>query len=84
MVAAWNGLAIAALAEAGALLGQPAWVDAAAAAAELLLRRAPRRRPAAAQLARRRGRRAGGVLEDYADVAEGLLALHQVTGSRAG
>ncbi len=80
VVAAWNGLAIAALAEAGALLDEPAWVDAARGAATLLsevhlidgrLRRASR------------DGRVGihaGVLEDYGDVAEGFLALHQVTG----
>jgi uncharacterized protein YyaL (SSP411 family) len=81
VVAAWNGLAIAALAEAGALLEVPHWVDAATAAADLLrdvhvvdgrLRRTSRDGVT--------GRHAG-VLDDYGDVAEGLLALHSVTGS---
>jgi uncharacterized protein YyaL (SSP411 family) len=80
VVAAWNGLAVAALAEAGALLGRADWVDAAREAAALVLdlhvvdgrlRRVSRDgvvgRPA-------------GVLEDHADLAEGLLALHMVTG----
>jgi uncharacterized protein YyaL (SSP411 family) len=82
VVAAWNGLAIAALAETGALLDRPDLVAAATATAELLvdlhvvdgrLRRVSRDgvvgRPA-------------GVLEDYADVAEGLLALLSVTGDQ--
>ncbi|WP_250281485.1 MULTISPECIES: thioredoxin domain-containing protein [unclassified Frankia] len=80
IVAAWNGLAIAALAEAGALLAEPAWVTAATSAATLLrdvhlvdgrLRRTSRHGRVGAN---------AGVLEDYGDVAEGLLALHQVTG----
>jgi uncharacterized protein YyaL (SSP411 family) len=80
VVAAWNGLAIAALAEAGALLAEPAWVTAAVEAATLLadlhwvggrLRRTSRHG--------RVGTNAG-VLEDYGDVAEGLLVLHQITG----
>src|SRR5829696_2054832 len=79
VVTAWNGLAVAGLAEAGALLGEPAWVDAAAVAADLLLRlhrvdgrlRRTSRHGVAGQPA--------GVLEDYADLAEGLLALHQAT-----
>ncbi len=80
VVAAWNGLAIAALAEGGALLDRPDWVAAADTCA-LLLRSTHR---ASGRLLRTSrdgvaGRNAG-VLEDYADVAEGLLALHQVTG----
>jgi uncharacterized protein YyaL (SSP411 family) len=80
VVAAWNGLAIAALAEAGALLEQPRYVEAADGCADLLrdvhlvdgrLRRTSRDGAV--------GRNAG-VLEDHADLAEGLLALHQVTG----
>ncbi|HEY2173770.1 MAG TPA: thioredoxin domain-containing protein [Mycobacteriales bacterium] len=81
VVTAWNGLAVAALAEAGVLLEDPAYLAAAEDAAELLLRlhlvdgrlrrtsRAGRAGPGA------------GVLEDYGDVADGLLALHQATGS---
>jgi len=81
VVAAWNGLAIAALAEAGALLAEPSYLDAAVAAATLLLdvhlvdgrlRRTSRDGRVGAN---------AGVLEDYADVAEGLLALHQATGA---
>jgi uncharacterized protein YyaL (SSP411 family) len=80
VVAAWNGLAIAALAEAGVLLDRPDYVEAADCCADLLrdlhvvdgrLRRTSRDGVI--------GRNAG-VLEDYADVAEGLLALHQATG----
>ncbi|HSF27058.1 MAG TPA: thioredoxin domain-containing protein, partial [Actinomycetes bacterium] len=81
VVAAWNGLAIAALAEAGALLDEPAYVEAAVAAADLLVtvhldERGRLRRTS------RDGRvgDSAGLLEDHADVAEGLLALHQVTG----
>ena len=42
VVAAWNGLAISGLCDAGLLLGEPAYVEAAVAAGELLWRAAPR------------------------------------------
>jgi uncharacterized protein len=83
VVAAWNGLAVAALAETGALLDRPDLVDAAAGVARLLV---------GTHLVDGRLRRASrdgvvgvhaGVLEDYADVAEGLLALFAVTGDAA-
>ncbi|HEY0814996.1 MAG TPA: thioredoxin domain-containing protein [Pseudonocardia sp.] len=81
VVTAWNGLAIVALAEAGAALERPAWIDAAVAAAELLLTR----HVVDGRLRRssRDGRvgAAAGVLEDYAALADGLLALHQATGA---
>ncbi len=80
VVAAWNGLAIAALAEAGLLLERPDFTAAARSAAELLasvhltdgrLARTSRAGTASAS---------AGVLEDYACVADGLLALSGVTG----
>ncbi|WP_216209549.1 thioredoxin domain-containing protein [Amycolatopsis aidingensis] len=80
VIAAWNGLAITALAEAGVALRRPQWIDAAAEAAELLLDK----HMVAGRL--RRSSREGvvgaaaGVLEDHSCLAEGLLALHQATG----
>jgi uncharacterized protein YyaL (SSP411 family) len=80
VVTAWNGLAIAALAEHGVLTGHEESVAAARRSAELLagthwadgrLRRASRDGVVG---------RYAGVLEDYGDLAEGLLALHQATG----
>ncbi|UXY29582.1 thioredoxin domain-containing protein [Streptomyces sp. HUAS TT20] len=81
VVAAWNGLAVAALAETGAYFDRPDLVEAAVGAADLLVRL---HLDDHAQLARTsKDGRAGansGVLEDYADVAEGFLALASVTG----
>ncbi|GAA2578107.1 MULTISPECIES: thioredoxin domain-containing protein [Streptomyces] len=81
VVAAWNGLAIAALAETGAYFERPDLVEAAVAAADLLVRL---HLDAHVRLTRTsKDGRAGanaGVLEDYADVAEGFLALASVTG----
>jgi uncharacterized protein YyaL (SSP411 family) len=77
-LAAWNGLAIAALAEGGRL-GETRYVEAAVTAAESL--DAGLRRPDG-RLGRswKDGRATGeGVLEDYADLAEGLLALYEAT-----
>ncbi len=79
VVTAWNGLAVAALAEAGVLLDEPRYLRAAVDCAEMLvglhvadgrLRRTSRDGVVGAALA---------VAEDYGDLAEGLLALHQVT-----
>jgi uncharacterized protein YyaL (SSP411 family) len=83
IVTSWNGLAIAALADAGALFREPEWVDAAVTCARLLLdthlvggrlRRTSRDGVAGT---------AAGVADDYGNVAEGLLALHQATGEAA-
>ncbi|MFF4949528.1 thioredoxin domain-containing protein [Streptomyces chattanoogensis] len=81
VVASWNGLAIAALAETGAYFDRPDLIQAATDAADLLVRvhmdwqarlhRTSRDGTAGAN---------SGVLEDYADVAEGFLALASVTG----
>ncbi|GAA0912871.1 thioredoxin domain-containing protein [Streptomyces thermoalcalitolerans] len=81
VVAAWNGLAIAALAETGAYFDRPDLVDAATAAADLLVR-VHMDEHAALHRTSKDGRPGAnaGVLEDYADVAEGFLALASVTG----
>ncbi|MFF4846753.1 thioredoxin domain-containing protein [Streptomyces sp. NPDC001194] len=84
IVAAWNGLAIAALAECGAYFDRPDLVERATEAADLLVRvhfdaGAGRARLARTSKDGRVGANAG-VLEDYGDVAEGFLALAAVTG----
>src|SRR5581483_9062700 len=79
-VASWNGLALAALAECGRVLGREDWVDAARALGEFLLG------PLSAPDGRLRrtwrdgDARGSGYLEDYADVANGLYELHVATG----
>jgi uncharacterized protein len=79
-IAAWNGLALAALAEAGRRLARRDYVDAARELADFLLG------PLSADGGRlhrtfRAGQAKGtGYLEDYADVAHGLTELHVATG----
>ncbi|MEV6760571.1 thioredoxin domain-containing protein [Streptomyces sp. NPDC051105] len=81
VVAAWNGLAVAALAETGAYFDRPDLVEAAVGAADLLVRLHLDDHAGLARTSRdgRAGANAG-VLEDYGDVAEGFLALASVTG----
>jgi uncharacterized protein len=83
VVAAWNGMAIAALAEAGMLFDRPDLITAARDAAELLF---------AVHLSDGRLLRtsrdglagpSAGLLEDYACVASGLLVLSGITGSHS-
>ncbi|UQX02709.1 thioredoxin domain-containing protein [Streptomyces sp. RerS4] len=81
VVAAWNGLAIAALAECGAFFERPDLVERAIEAADLLVRVHMDGRARLARTSRdgQVGANAG-VLEDYGDVAEGFLTLAGVTG----
>jgi uncharacterized protein YyaL (SSP411 family) len=82
IVTAWNGLAIAGLADLGAVLGQTNYISAAERAASFVLDT----HLVGGRLRRssRHGRvgTAAGVSEDYGNLAEGLLALHQATGAR--
>ncbi len=80
IIAGWNGLALAALAEAGLLLGEPRYTQAAVACAQLLAdvhlsgdRLLRVSRDGAVGAAR-------GLLEDYGGMAEGFLALYQAGG----
>jgi uncharacterized protein YyaL (SSP411 family) len=81
VVTSWNGLAIAALAGAGAAFDRPDWVEAAGRCATHVLdvhlvdgelRRASRLGVVGA---------ARAVADDHGNLAEGLLVLHQVTGT---
>jgi uncharacterized protein len=80
VISSWNGLAIAALAEAGTLLEEPRYLDAARECAGFLL---------AAHVVDGRLRRSSrngvvgsamAVADDHGNLAEGLLALSQATG----
>ncbi len=78
VVAAWNGLAISALAEASRVLGEPRWLAAAEAAAGFVL---SEMRPGG-RLARswRDGRTSGpGFLDDHAGMAAACLDLWETT-----
>ncbi|MFI2372867.1 thioredoxin domain-containing protein [Streptomyces sp. NPDC018833] len=84
VVAAWNGLAIAALAEVGAYFDRPDLVERATEAADLLVRLHMDFSAGGLRMHRTsKDGRAGanaGVLEDYANVAEGFLSLAAVSG----
>jgi uncharacterized protein len=79
-IASWNGLALAALAEAGRRLGRADLVDEARALGDFLIG------PLSdgegrLHRSRRAGRSTGtGFLDDYANVAHGLYELHVATG----
>jgi uncharacterized protein YyaL (SSP411 family) len=79
-LASWNGLALAALADAGYRLERADWVEAARGLGEFLL--GPLSAPDGRLLrAIRDGRTSGfGFLDDYANVAHGLIELHVATG----
>jgi uncharacterized protein len=78
-IASWNGLALAALAEAGRRLERPDLLAAARELAEFLL--GPLSDGERLHRTFRAGQPKGtGYLEDYADVANGLLELHVATG----
>lgn len=86
VVAGWNGLAVAALAEASAVLERPDFLDAAERIAGYLERVhwSPGRDGEPGRLLRvshdGSARGIGGLLEDYAFCAEGLFALYAVSG----
>src|SRR5947208_11739766 len=81
VLADWNGLMIAALANAGALLGEPGWIERGARAFRFIGREMTR--------GDRLGHswRAGrllypGLASDFANMIRAALALHEATGER--
>jgi uncharacterized protein YyaL (SSP411 family) len=77
-IASWNGLALAALAEAGRRLDRADWLEAATRLAEFLL--GPLSTDGRLYRSYRAGQASGtGYLDDYANVAHGLYELHVAT-----
>ena len=82
VLADWNGMMIAALAEASRAFGRPDWLAAAIEAWGFVTTRLM---PADDRLHHswRSGRHHPGTLDDYADMARAGLALHEATGEDA-
>jgi len=79
VIASWNGLALAALAEAAYRFEREDWLDVAGGVGEFLL--GPLSEDGRLLRSHRDGRASGtGYLDDYANVAHGLLELHVATG----
>ena len=81
VLSSWNGLALAALAEGARRLDRPDWLDAARGLGEFLLGPLSREN---GRLSRswREGKVSGeGFLDDYANVAHGMIELHIATGA---
>src|SRR5947209_6400726 len=80
VLASWNGLMLRALAEAGAVLNRPDFLAAATSNAEFLMEMM-RRPDGALHRTWKPGHtaRLNGYLEDYANVADGLVALYEAT-----
>ncbi len=79
VITAWNGMMIAAAAEAGAVLGDEAAIAEAEAAARFVLRYL-RDGDRLYRVHRAGSSRYDGYLEDHAHLADGLLALHRAGG----
>jgi uncharacterized protein len=79
-IASWNGMAVAALAEAGRRLERGDFLRAAVEAAEFLLGPLSREDGRLFRTHREGRSKGTGYLEDYAHVANGLYELHVATG----
>jgi hypothetical protein len=83
IIAAWNGMAIDALAKAGAVLEEPRFIDAAARAVRFIL---DNMKDADGNLLRIHSAGRASVdafVEDYAAVADGMISLYESTGDES-
>ena len=80
VLAGWNGLMIAALAEAGDSLAEPRYLAAARRAADFLWQRHHRADGGLWRVSLNGKAGTPGMLEDYAYLAEGLIALYDASG----
>ncbi|MCC6579053.1 MAG: hypothetical protein IT440_01325, partial [Phycisphaeraceae bacterium] len=79
VLAAWNGLMLAGLAETGRVLGESRYLDAAKLAAEALIERLVRSDGSLLRTFRGHQAKVPAFLEDYAHLVHGLLALRRAT-----
>jgi uncharacterized protein len=77
VLASWNGMMIAALADAGRVLDEPAYVDAAARAADAVVTHMATDDGGLYRTMRQGEAKIPGFLEDYAWFVHGLIALHR-------
>ena len=82
VLAGWNGLMIAGLADGGRVLEEPRYVEAARRAAGFVLASLRGEDGTLLRSWRAGQARIGAFLEDYALLIRGLLALHRATGER--
>jgi uncharacterized protein len=79
VISGWNGMMIRALARAGAAFGEPTWTDMATNTARFVLSSMRGDNGALARSWNEGQTRGDGVLEDYAAMADGLVALYEAT-----
>jgi len=79
VIVAWNGLMIDTMARAGAVLGEPRYVQAAAKAADFLLSDLRRKDGQLLHTWRNGEAKLDGYLDDYTCLANGLVSLYEAT-----
>jgi uncharacterized protein YyaL (SSP411 family) len=79
VLADWNGLMIASLANAGVIFGEPAWIDAARKAYRFVTETISDG-PRLFHSYRLGAARHAGLLDDYANMARAALVLHEIDG----
>lgn len=79
VIVAWNGLMIDTMARAGAVLGEPRYVEAAAKAADFLLSEVRREDGRLLHTWRNGQAKLDAYLDDYACLANGLVSLYEAT-----
>ncbi|MCH2162464.1 MAG: DUF255 domain-containing protein [Phycisphaerales bacterium] len=80
IIAAWNGLMIAGMADGGRVLEEPRYVKAAEQAADAVLARLGQGDGGLYRTSREGKAQIDAFLEDYAMLADGLLSIHDATG----
>jgi uncharacterized protein YyaL (SSP411 family) len=82
VITSWNALMIRALAHAGKVLNEKRYIDAAAGAADALLREHRMEDGSLYRTSRDGVKKHAAMLDDYAFLADALLALHIATGEK--